>query len=222
MIAPLNAAQEPSALSAWLAANSEAGDLSAFGAVAPACPEADAAPRIPLEAYNPDDPNLWLYRPRTLGMLRRYMRLSIEVGRLPSLLGREFFRTRVTSYTSCTFEDLVIFVHDVERMLDRLCEFDRHLIATLVFGESTRREAGDSMGCTERTIQRRFFEVVDMISEMFLAGGLLDELEIEDGSGDEAEAPKTGPCDGRTSCGNSPCGKPCQEGWTEDFDVSGW
>jgi hypothetical protein len=37
------------------------------------------------------DPDLWLYRDRTVGLLRRYMRLSIEVGRMPSLLGREFF-----------------------------------------------------------------------------------------------------------------------------------
>jgi len=37
--------------------------------------------------------DLWLYREQTVKMLRRYMRLSVEVGRLPSLLGREFFRT---------------------------------------------------------------------------------------------------------------------------------
>lgn len=36
------------------------------------------------------DPDLWLYRERTLGMLRRYQRLSVEVGRLPSLLGGSF------------------------------------------------------------------------------------------------------------------------------------
>src|SRR5436305_13986039 len=64
------------------------------------------------------DPDLWLYRERTLGMLRRYQRLSVEVGRLPSLLGREFFRTRVTSYHAGTFEDAVIFVHDVARGLE--------------------------------------------------------------------------------------------------------
>ena len=43
----------------------------------------------------------------TVTMLRRYMRYSIETGRLPSLLGREFFRTQVTSYTVVTFEDRV-------------------------------------------------------------------------------------------------------------------
>src|SRR6202140_5801004 len=54
-------------------------------------------PEAELPSHNPD---LWLYRDRTVGMLRRYLRLSIEVGRLPSLLGREFFRTRGTSYRS--------------------------------------------------------------------------------------------------------------------------
>lgn len=38
------------------------------------------------------DPDLWLYRERTTALLRRYLRISIEVGRLPSLLGRELFR----------------------------------------------------------------------------------------------------------------------------------
>jgi hypothetical protein len=226
---------------AWLAENAEAGELpepEAFSRPVPPGPQRAqpemailtpaahalvAEPRIEPEPYNPDNPNLWLYRQRTLGMLRRYMRLSVEVGRLPSLLGREFFRTQVTSYTSCTFEDLVIFVHDVERVLDRLCESDRHLIAALVFGEYTRREAGDSMGWTERTVQRRFFEAVDTVSELFLAGGLLDKLEIEEGGQErEAQTPQPTPCDERTSCGNLPCGKPCQEGAEEDFDVSGW
>ena len=46
-----------------------------------------------------------IYRGRTVAMLRRYMRYSMETGRLPSLLGREFFRAKVTSYTVVTFED---------------------------------------------------------------------------------------------------------------------
>jgi hypothetical protein len=57
------------------------------------------------------------YRGRAVAMLRRYMRYSIETGRLPSLLGREFFRAKVTSYTVSTFEDRVIFVHDMEKCL---------------------------------------------------------------------------------------------------------
>ena len=64
-----------------------------------------------------------VYRARTVKMLRRYMRYSIETGRLPSLLGREFFRTEVTPYTMVTFEDRVIFVHDMENCLNKLDEF---------------------------------------------------------------------------------------------------
>ncbi|SRR6266496_1057319 len=53
---------------------------------------------------------MWLYRERTVALLRRYLRISIEVGRLPSLLGRELFRSKVTSYRMTSFEDGVIFV----------------------------------------------------------------------------------------------------------------
>ncbi len=222
---------------AWLAENAEAGELPPLEAfsrpVPPFAPQGReecsaetteiVEPRIAPEPYNPDDPNLWLYRKRTLGMLRRYLRLSIEVGRLPSLLGREFFRTRVTSYTSTTFEDLVIFVHDVERSLGKLCESDQRLIARLVFEDHTQRDTGDQMGWAERTVQRRFFEAVDMVSEIFLASGLLDKLEIEEDRDEPVvQATKPTRCDERTSCGNLSCGKPCQEGEDEDFDVSGW
>jgi hypothetical protein len=43
-----------------------------------------------------------IYRGRTVAMLRRYLRYSIEAGRLPSLLGSEFFRAKVTAYTVVT------------------------------------------------------------------------------------------------------------------------
>jgi hypothetical protein len=130
-----------------------------------------------LETELPDhDPDLWLYRDRTVGMLRRYLRLSIEVGRLPSLLGREFFRTRVTSYTVSTFEDAVIFVHDVERILERLDAFEKKLIAKVVFQDYSQEEAARLLNCGVRTVARRFPETVDRLSEIFLDGGLLTRL----------------------------------------------
>src|ERR1700680_2032334 len=130
-------------------------------------------PEAELLAHNPD---LWLYRDRTVGMLRRYLRLSIEVGRLPSLLGREFFRTRVTSYTVSTFEDAVIFVHDVERILERLDAFEKKLIAKVVFQDYSQEEAARLLNCGVRTVARRFPETVDRLSEIFLDGGLLTRL----------------------------------------------
>jgi hypothetical protein len=169
-------------------------------AAGPEClPAATDAPIQPPSEESPGhDPDLWLYRDRTIGMLRRYMRLSIEVGRLPSLLGREFFRTRVTSYTVSTFEDAVIFVHDVERILERLDAFDKKLIGRIVLQDYSQDETARLLNCGRRTVVRRFPEAVDRISESFLEGGLLARL------------PKTS--------SNSP--ETCQEGETGQNDVS--
>lgn len=124
-----------------------------------------------------EDPDLWLYRDRTIAMLRRYARLSVEVGRLPSLLGREFFRTHVTSYSVSTFEDAVIFVHDVERSLEKLDPFSQNLIAKIVLQEYTQDEAAKLLHCCRRTVGRRYIESVDYLSHIFLHGGLLRRIE---------------------------------------------
>jgi len=131
------------------------------------------SPAVTSASSNPD---LWMYRDRTVGLLRRYMRLSIEVGRTPSLLGREFFRTRVTSYGASTFEDSVIFVHDVERSLEELNEFEKKLIAKIVLQRFSREEAGRLLGCGYRTVERLFPEALDRVSEILLERGILTGL----------------------------------------------
>src|SRR5450759_1501133 len=77
------------------------------------------------------------YRRRTVALLRRYARASVEVGRLPSLLGREFFRSRVTAYTMRNFEDVVIFVYDMERAINKLGPLEKKLLAMNVLEEYT-------------------------------------------------------------------------------------
>jgi hypothetical protein len=122
---------------------------------------------------------LWLYRPRTTALLRRYLRFSIEVGGLPSILGRELFRSKVTSYRMSSFEDAVIFVYDVERVLGRLRPFAQLVIGTIIFQEYNQDEAAEQLRCARRTICREFPEAVDRISELFLEGGLLNRLPVE-------------------------------------------
>jgi DNA-directed RNA polymerase specialized sigma24 family protein len=126
------------------------------------------------------DPDLWLYRERTLGMLRRYQSMSVEVGRLPSLLGREFFRSRVTSYRAGTFEDSVIFVHDVANGLAQLGGFERELIAKIALQDYTQNETARLLGCWRRTVGRRFPEALDRLTEIFLQAGLLIRLPATD------------------------------------------
>jgi hypothetical protein len=113
------------------------------------------------------------YRGRTVAMLRRYMRYSIETGRLPSLLGREFFRSKVTSYTVVTFEDRVIFVHDMETCLSRLDEFSRQIIARHILQEHDQAETGRLLNCAERTVRTYVPMVLDLLSDILVEVGLL-------------------------------------------------
>jgi len=117
-----------------------------------------------------------IYRARTVTMLRRYMRYSIETGRVPSLLGREFFRTQVTSYTVVTFVDRVIFVHDMETCLNKLDEFSRQIIARNVLQEQDQAATARLLGCAERTVRNYVPIALDVLTEILLDVGLLERI----------------------------------------------
>src|ERR1700684_1104951 len=122
------------------------------------------------------DPDIWLYRKNTTALLRRYMRWSLEAGRLPSLLGRELFRAKITAFTATTFEARVIFLHDVEKCLDRLKSFDRQLVARVLLQEYDHESAARILQCTRRTLERRLPELIDELSESLLRSDLLERL----------------------------------------------
>jgi hypothetical protein len=117
-----------------------------------------------------------IYRARTVTMLRRYMRYSIETGRLPSLLGREFFRSKVTSYTVVTFEDRVIFVHDMENCLNRLDEFSRQVLGRHILQEHDQAETARLLQCAERTIRTYVPMALDLLSDILIEVGLLERV----------------------------------------------
>jgi hypothetical protein len=123
-----------------------------------------------------DDPDIWLYRKKTTALLRRYMLWSLEAGRVPSLLGREFFRAKVTGLTAATLESRVIFLHDIEQCLNRLQGFDRQLIGRVCLQEYDHGAAARILHCTRRTVERRLPELIDQLSKMFLTAELLTRL----------------------------------------------
>ena len=100
-------------------------------------------------------------------------------GRLPSLLGREFFRTRVTSYHAGTFEDAVIFVHDVASGLAQLGGFENKLIAS---HSRTTRKVKQRVCWAAGGVRwgRRFLEALDRLTEIFLEAGRLIRLPAND------------------------------------------
>ncbi len=121
-------------------------------------------------------PQTAFYRSYTEAMLRRYATLSMESGRVPSMLGREMFRGKVTSYRVHAFDDVVIFCHDVENCIRTLQEEQQRLIYRIGVQEYTFGEAAGMVGCSLRTVQRRYHEAIDELTAVFLQRRLLERL----------------------------------------------
>jgi len=120
--------------------------------------------------------DMWPYRTRTASLLRKYGRAAVEVGRLPSLLGREFFRARVTSYSMANFEDVVIFVADMEQALEKLSVMEKRIVALGVLEEYTVPEVSRLLQCPQRTVERQLHDALDHLSWILLEGGILERL----------------------------------------------
>ena len=133
-------------------------------------PKTKAAPEEAVQ------PRLAFYRKYTEGMLRRYLRFSMEAGRVPSMLSREMFKGKVSSYKVHSFEDVVIFVHDVEKCLARLDRMQQLLLMRIAIQEYTQEEAAVLMRVPLRTIIRRYNKSIDALTSVFLQVGLLEPL----------------------------------------------
>jgi hypothetical protein len=155
------------------------------------------------------DPELSLYREHTIGLLRRYFRMSIELGRLPSVIGREFFRAKVSSYRIHSFEDVVILVHDVDSCLAKLERFEQELVARVVLQEYSHSEAATVLNCTRRTVTRRLPDALDLLSKIFLETGLLRPIGEARPAGRSARKPAVERSENE-----------CQEPEIGEFDVS--
>jgi hypothetical protein len=119
-------------------------------------------------------PELAFYRKYTEGLLRRYVRLSMEAGKVPSLIGKEMFRGKVTHYRAYNFEDAVIFAHDVERCVATLDEGQRYLIRRIALQEYTQGETAELMKLSLRTVHRRYADALDLLTKIFLERKLLE------------------------------------------------
>jgi hypothetical protein len=141
-----------------------------------AMPQESGAPKIELA----------FYRKYTEGMLRRYLRLSMQAGRVPSLLGRELFQANVTSYRMHNFEDAVIFCFDVEKRLGRLQVMDQQLIKRIALQQYTQGEAAGMLGLSLRNCIRQYGHALDRLTEMFLEARMLEPLKsCQGGRGEE-------------------------------------
>ncbi len=125
---------------------------------------------------------LFQYRYETVAILQKYLAVSLDLGRLPSVLGGEMFRSKVTSYRISTFEDLVIFVTDFGACLDRLSECARRFLTLHLLQEYSKEESAAKMGCDVRNARRIYCDALDEMSEILLRFRM---IEATDWIGDE-------------------------------------
>ena len=136
-----------------------------------------AVPRwTPMTTRRAEAPVVAFYRKYTEAMLRRYGKMSMEQGRVPSLLGRELFRGKVTHYQVTAFDDAVIFVHDVGRTLEQLDAGQRLLIRRIAIEEYALEEAAAKLGLSLRTVVRRYAAALDKLTRVLLERKMLEPM----------------------------------------------
>jgi hypothetical protein len=116
-------------------------------------------------------------RLRTMALLHRFFRQALLVGRMPSLLGREVFRTNLSHRPARAFEDAVVFVCDVERCLGSLEPLEQRLIAYCILEDRSEWEAARVFHRSQSDISRRLGSALDLLHETFCRIGLLRRLE---------------------------------------------
>ena len=135
---------------------------------------AEPAPLVEAEEIDPR-PEMLCFRGQTLAIVRHYFELSCQVGRLPSLLGREFFRARVSHHSIPSFEDQVVFTRDIEICLGRLTDDHAEIVTLVGLYDFSVDEVAEMLHRSAFAIRRWFCEALDALAEIFLQGGILSE-----------------------------------------------
>jgi hypothetical protein len=136
-------------------------------------------------------PQLAFYRKYTEALLRRYMRMSLEVGRVPSGLGRsEMFRAKASNYRMEGFEDVVIFCHDVERCIQRLNANQQSMIEHIALKDYTVLETAQLLGTCRQTIVRQYTRALDRLTSILLEVEILKVSQLSGQNRNWCQAPQ--------------------------------
>ena len=130
--------------------------------------------RPPQQAVDFDpEPETVCYRGQTLAIVRHFFEMSCQLGRLPSILGREFFRAKVSHHAIPSFEDQALFSHDVERSLMKLDEVEMDVLTLVGLYDMNLDEAAKVLHCSGGYLSRRFAEALARLTQIFLDNGIL-------------------------------------------------
>ena len=124
---------------------------------------------VPHEEYG-------FYRKYTERLLQRYVQMTMEAGRVPSMMGREVIGGRASSYRIHGFDDAVNFRLDVEKCLRLLDLQEREVVRRVAIQEYTQGEAAELMGVSLRTVVTRYGRALDRLTGILLRARLLDPV----------------------------------------------
>ncbi len=123
-------------------------------------------------AFDPE-PETVCYRGQALAIVRHFFEMSCQLGRLPSILGREFFRAKVSHHAIPSFEDQALFSHDIERSLMKLDEDEMRVLTLVGLYDLNLDEAAEILHWSAGYISQRFSEALARLTQIFLDSGLL-------------------------------------------------
>jgi DNA-directed RNA polymerase specialized sigma24 family protein len=119
--------------------------------------------------------SLAFYRRHTENLLRRYLYVSMAVGRTPSVMNEEPIRGGRCSHQRLrTFEEAVVFVLDIENCLGKLSALDRTLLSRIILQEYTQQETSEMIGMSLRAVIYKLHQALDRTTSMLLDSGLLE------------------------------------------------
>ncbi len=130
--------------------------------------------RPPAHAVGFDpEPETICYRGQTLAIVRHFFEMSCQLGRLPSILGREFFRAKVSHHAIPSFEDQALFAHDVQKSLLKLKHEELEVITLIGLYGLTYDTAAEMLHLSTGCICERYLEALARLTQIFLDAGIL-------------------------------------------------
>jgi hypothetical protein len=121
----------------------------------------------------PAEIELYMLRAHAHGLLRRYLYASLQTSRVGSTMRDPVGRGWVSSRPLVTFEDALIFVHDMERCIESLNSLDRDILTRVVIQEYTQSEAAQLLGMGSRTMSYKFPAAMDRLTKKLIEAELL-------------------------------------------------
>lgn len=126
------------------------------------------------ESLQPEaEPETVCFRGQTIAIVRHFFEISSQVGRLPSILGREFFQAKVSHHAVPSFEDQAVFVHDIEHCLLKLSDEHARMIMMVGLYDFSKDEVAALLRRCRSWVTQRYIEALDALTQIFLDAKVL-------------------------------------------------